>query len=362
MFNDALKILNIIHDNGFEAYIVGGYVRDKILNIDSKDIDITTNAKPDDLLNIFDNISILKYGVSKLLYNNHMYEITTYRKDYNYEDFRRPNKIEYVDTLYEDLLRRDFTINTLCIDKNGEILDLLGGMSDINNKVVKCILNPKIVLKEDPVRILRAIRFVSKLGFNMDESLLKEVKNNSNLLSHISYDRKKYELNKIFNSANLINGLEIIKGLDLYKSLEIEPKNTVIMTNNVLGVWAQLDYSSKYNFSNNEKNIIKQVRDIINKKEITVLEIYKYDKESIYIAAEILEIDYTLIDNMYNSMPILKRADINIKYDDIISVINVTNDEINDIYIDLEKEILYNNLNNKKESIISYIKDKYEKR
>lgn len=360
MLDNAIKILNIIEDNGYEAYIVGGYVRDKILGIESFDIDITTNAKPDDLLKLFDNINILnEYGTSVLLYNDYKYEITTYRKDLSYDDFRRPKIVEYVDTLYEDLLRRDFTINTLCMDKNQNIVDLLGAMDDINNRVIKCVGNPQNKLKEDSLRILRAIRFASVLNFNIESNLLSELRNNSDLLTYLSYDRKKEELNKIFKSHNLNYGIYLIKELGLDKKLEIEAKNRVIYTDNVLGVWSQIDFSSEYNFSNEDKRIINGIRYLIDKRNIDIIDVYKLDKEIINISSQILNIDSN---DLYSNLVIEKRKDINITYEEIISKFDVSDNQINDIYVDLEKEILYNNVINEKKEIFNYLETKYEMR
>ena len=360
MLDNAIEILNIIESNGFEAYIVGGYVRDKLLGIESFDIDITTNAKPDNLLKMFDNINISnEYGSFVVLYNNYKYEITTYRKDLSYDDFRRPNSIEYVDTLYEDLLRRDFSINTLCMDKNQNIIDLLGAMDDINNKLIRCVGNPKVKLKEDSLRILRAIRFASTLDFSIESSLYSELKNSSNLLLHLSYDRKKEELNKIFQSHNLNYGIDLINKLEFSKKLEIEAKNSVIYTNNVLGIWSQIDFSEKYNFSNKDKKIIQSVKHLIDNGNIGIMDVYKLDKEIINIASQILNIDSNIL---YNNLTIKTRKDINISYKDIISTFNVSDKQINAIYVDLEEEILYNNVINEKKEIIEYLKTKYEMR
>ena len=126
----AIEVLNLIYDYGYEAYIVGGFVRDMLLGIESNDVDITTNATPMELKNIFPDIDIDKgtYGSVTVYYKNNRFEITTYRLDLEYVDNRHPSKITYVNDLKTDLLRRDFTINTICINKEGEIVDLLNGI------------------------------------------------------------------------------------------------------------------------------------------------------------------------------------------------------------------------------------------
>ena len=132
---DVKKILNILNNKGFKTYIVGGYVRDYLLNNKSNDYDICTSARPNDLMNIFDVIDN-NHGSVKIKYNNKIYEITTFRKDINYINHRKPEKIEYVNTLKEDLQRRDFTINTICMDEFNNIIDLLDGKKDLQNKII----------------------------------------------------------------------------------------------------------------------------------------------------------------------------------------------------------------------------------
>lgn len=363
MFNGAIEILNIIEKNGFEAYIVGGYVRDNLLGIKSCDIDITTNATSNDLLSIFDHISKLnKYGSMEIVYGSNKYEITTYRRDLLYNDFRRPDKIEYVDNLCDDLLRRDFTINTICMDKNKNIIDLLHGIDDIKNRIIRCVGNPKIKLREDSLRILRAIRFATILNFSIESELLLELQNNSEFLQYLSYDRKKDELNKIFSSHNLLYGIDLINKLGLNKILGIEVKNSIKYTDNVLGIWAQIEFSCDYNFSKTEMKTIMNVRDMIAKNNIDKFDIYRFNKESIFIASQILNIDYSFIKKIRKNLPINIRKDINISYNDIILNFRVSNNQIDTIYIDLEKKILYNIIKNQKKDIISYLKSIYEMR
>ena len=168
MDKNIYEILNKIEKCGFEAYIVGGYVRDYLLGIKSYDIDICTNALPKDIAKIFiGNVSNINYGSYKLTFNNYNFDITTYRRELEYTN-RRPTKIEYTSNLLLDIERRDFTMNTIIMNKKGEIIDLLGGINDIQNKKIKCVGNPDNKLKEDPLRILRAIRFAITLNFSLD--------------------------------------------------------------------------------------------------------------------------------------------------------------------------------------------------
>lgn len=255
MFNDVKEILSILNNNGYEAFIIGGFVRDYLLNIKSNDYDICTNARPNDLKNMFKVISNC-YGSLKIEYKDNIYEITTYRKDLDYLNNRKPEKIEFVDTLYEDLQRRDFTINTICMDKNKNIIDLLDGRKDLNNKIVKVVGDPNEKICEDSLRILRAIRITTILNFKLDSELYYAIKKFGYLLKNLSYYRKRQELDKIFLSSNIDYGISLLKELDLDKYLEI---NLNFKKTDLLGIWAQID-NMNYPFTKQEIKIINDYK------------------------------------------------------------------------------------------------------
>ena len=176
MYQDAISILKKINSLGYISYIVGGYPRDLLLNRKSLDIDICTSATPEDIKKIFEVVTDnSKYGSLKIKYNNNLFEITTFRKDY-YKDSRYP-QIEFVDDLLTDLKRRDFTINTICIDSEGNIIDLLNAKEDLKNKILKTVKDPYISLKEDNIRIIRAVRFKNNLEFKYDPKLEDAISN-----------------------------------------------------------------------------------------------------------------------------------------------------------------------------------------
>ena len=216
MLNKSLELIKKIKDYGFDAYIVGGYVRDYIMGRESTDVDICTNAKPKDLIKIFNNAILPKekYGAVTIMHKNVRYEITTYRRELKYEN-RRPVEIEYTGELLEDINRRDFTINSLCMDYNGNIIDLFDGKKDINKKIIKSLGDASLKFHEDPLRILRAIRFATVLNFNLDKEVINAIKINACYLKEISYDRKKMELNKIFSCKNKKYGFKLINSLTL---------------------------------------------------------------------------------------------------------------------------------------------------
>ena len=199
MYNASLEILKKINDNGFKAYVVGGYVRDLYLNKRSMDVDICTNATPKQLKEIFGNLMLPKesYGSVIIRYKKIRFEVTTFRKDIKYENHRAPIKIKYIDSLIDDLKRRDFTINALAMDMHGDIVDLFNGIEDLKNHIIRAVGNPEKRFHEDALRMMRAVRFMSQLEFKLEEKTEQAIKDNHELLKKISVERIREEFVKM---------------------------------------------------------------------------------------------------------------------------------------------------------------------
>ncbi len=362
MLEIALEVLKKLETNGFESYIVGGFVRDHYLNIESNDIDISTNAKSKEILKIFPNAKIPKeiYGSVTLFYKEVRFEITTFRKEIRYEN-RRPVELEYISNFTEDIKRRDFTINSLCINSKGEIIDILNGKKDIDNRIIKSINEEDISLIEDPLRIIRAIRFASQLNFNIDKKLIKSIKRNKKELDKISINRKMIELNKIFASKDAKKGLYLINKLSLSKQLKLYNLNKLIYLNDIIGFWVQVDIENIYDYTKQEKKHIKEIREILDIKHITYKELYKYGLYICVIAAQLLKIDKEKIYELNKTIPIHSKKDINITSSEIIEIIDKEPGLwIRNIYNDITNNILEQKLSNDKETLKSYIKSKYK--
>ena len=203
----ALKAIEMLNNAGYEAYAVGGCVRDAIMDIEINDFDVTTSATPEEMQQIFKNERTyetgIKHGTITLVYENENVEITTYRVDGEYEDNRRPKAVEFTKSLTNDLKRRDFTMNAIVYNNNEGYIDLFGGIEDIKNKTIRAIGNPKDRFNEDALRILRAIRFASKLGFEIEESTKKAMLECKHLLHNISEERIAAEINKFVLGSNV---------------------------------------------------------------------------------------------------------------------------------------------------------------
>lgn len=214
-------ILDTLNAHGFESYAVGGCVRDTIMGKEPFDWDITTSALPEKTIEIFEALGCkviktgIKHGTVTVLKDHEPFEVTTFRIDGEYTDRRRPNGVSFTASLEEDLKRRDFTINAIVTDCEGNIKDAFGGISDIKRKVIKAIGDPDKRLNEDALRIMRALRFASVLGFQVDPELQKSLRKNKELLRNIAPERINAEFSKLICGENfawvLLNFTDIIE-------------------------------------------------------------------------------------------------------------------------------------------------------
>jgi len=205
---EVSEIIRLLNNNGYEAYIVGGCVRDKILGIIPHDYDICTSAKPSEVMDVFRSFRVietgLQHGTVTVMINSNPYEITTYRIDGKYSDNRRPDIVDFTLNLEDDLSRRDFTINAMAYHPTHGLIDPYHGLYDIENKVIRCVGNPSYRFQEDALRILRAMRFSIQLDFKIDNSTFEAMDKNKKLISNISFERINAELMKILESGKPI--------------------------------------------------------------------------------------------------------------------------------------------------------------
>ena len=228
----AEKAILMLEGAGFEAYAVGGCVRDSLLGKNPTDFDITTSAKPEEMKAVFKNEHLIetgiKHGTLTVLMDGEPLEITTFRIDKNYSDNRRPEEVEFTRCLSEDLARRDFTVNALAFNKKTGIIDLFGGVSDLEHGIIRAVGEPDIRFDEDALRIMRALRFASVLGFEIEEKTALSLSKNAVLLRNISAERVFEELKKLLCGENAAKVLkehpapffEIIPELSLLKGFE----------------------------------------------------------------------------------------------------------------------------------------------
>ncbi len=220
---DIKDVLTKLKKAGFEAYIVGGCVRDILAGRETNDWDFTTDATPEQILKIFpDGFYDNKFGTvgvpKQLTINNQpltiVYEITTFRSEFGYTDHRHPDKITFGKTLEEDLQRRDFTINAMATDGK-KIIDLFDGTKDIKNKIIRAVGNPDLRFKEDALRMIRAIRIATQLKYIIDNKTFTAIRTNNSLLANISHERIRDELLKILSSDYPSEGILLLRNAGL---------------------------------------------------------------------------------------------------------------------------------------------------
>lgn len=213
-FQEALPVLEKLEKHGYKAYFVGGAVRDYILDRPLGDIDIATNAIPEQVMSIFEKtVPIgIEHGTVLVRYQKKSYEVTTFRVDGEYEDFRHPDRVEFVRDIKEDLARRDFTINAIAMDKEGNLVDPFGGRKDLENQVLRTVRNPYDRFQEDPLRIMRAVRFISQLGFQLNSETEEAMKHQGPLLEKIAVERIAAEMEKLLKGTYVHKALQVIKG------------------------------------------------------------------------------------------------------------------------------------------------------
>ena len=203
----AQKVLKMLNSAGYEAWLVGGSVRDGIMGLPMGDTDITTNALPQQTMEVFAGYKVietgLKHGTVTVVLDHHHTEITTYRTDSTYSDGRHPDSVSFTASLREDCARRDFTMNAVCYNPDYGIVDYYGGAEDIRNKIIRCVGDPSARFREDALRILRAIRFASVLSFEIEENTKKAVFDCAHLLKNISAERIYTELLKLLCGKNV---------------------------------------------------------------------------------------------------------------------------------------------------------------
>ena len=239
MKEKAFEVLKIFENNGYIAYIVGGYVRDYLIGKKTLDIDICTNATPKDIVELFDQVQVsdFSYGSVSIIYKKVKFDVTTFRKDIKYED---------------------------------------------NRKTI-----PRTKIKEDSLRILRAIRFATILDFDIEPKTKKYIIKYGKNLEKLSGSRKKEELIKIFSSVNKEKGRQLLLELKLDKYLKLDNLSNIVLCDDIIGIWSQLDVTSVYPFTKLEMEYISKIKELLNYKEIDEYTLYKY---GLYLSTVVYDI------------------------------------------------------------------------
>ncbi|MCL1632612.1 CCA tRNA nucleotidyltransferase [Sporolactobacillus sp. CPB3-1] len=211
-FKNAAWIIDQLIGHGFEAYVVGGAVRDYLIDRPIHDVDIATSARPNDVVCLFKRtVPVgINHGTVAVLHHGRTYEVTTFRSESGYEDFRHPNHVSFVSSLDQDLMRRDFTINALAMDRAGKIIDLFGGQEDIRRQQIRMVGRPDERITEDPLRMMRGIRFASELEFSLGHAEQNAFLRKASLLKKISIERIDQEMVRLLAGQGVQQAIHLL--------------------------------------------------------------------------------------------------------------------------------------------------------
>ncbi|MER2173446.1 MAG: CCA tRNA nucleotidyltransferase [Carnobacterium sp.] len=390
-FKQALPIIDKIEEAGFEAYFVGGSVRDTLLNKPINDVDIATSAKPNEIKGIFPKtIDVgIEHGTVMVLWKDASYEITTFRTESTYQDFRRPDNVEFVRSLKEDLKRRDFTINALAMNRNGEIIDYFNGKKDLENKLIKAVGIPEERFFEDALRMMRGVRFVSQLNFSMDSETEVAIHKNHPLLEKIAVERIQVEFIKLLLGSGRKQGLGLFIRTNLFyycpglkdfkKELEEFAKLDCVIENRVVA-WTLLSHYLRKTSGNIElflrdwkcsKKEINQVKSAMNalqhrlKGDFNRQVLYQTGLQIALDVETVMDclgypINFEFVHTLYQELPIYSKNDIDVNGNDLQVVLKRKPGKwLGDLMAEIEVTILSGELPNEKSVIIEWVSNNY---
>lgn len=393
-FNKALPVLNKIVEAGFEAYFVGGSVRDRVLGLTVNDVDIATSAMPNEIKEIFKRtIDIgIEHGTVMVLENGESYEITTFRTESTYKDFRHPDSVTFVRSLTEDLMRRDFTMNAIAMDIKGNLIDPFGGLLDIDKRIIRAVGKPEERFQEDALRMMRAVRFAAQLDFEIEGNTLLSIRQNAQLLTNIAIERIQVEFEKLLTGEWYFVGLAAMIKTDLYLYCpKLADKKQALLTlidrstsfQNIRQAWAyfllkidehQMDQSfnpraflKAWKLSNQlikesitiyEALVIRLERGYLNEWEIFHLGIqFSLEVEDL-MEQEGLKQEHLLVLERYDNLPIKEKEELSVSGNDLMKETTVRPGKwMSEALESALKAVIYRKIDNEKQTIILWLKE-----
>ncbi|EGD31784.1 CCA-adding enzyme [Streptococcus sanguinis] len=389
-FQEALPVLEKIKAAGFEAYFVGGSVRDALLKRPIHDVDIASSSYPEETKHIFDRtVDVgIEHGTVLVLENNREYEVTTFRTEDVYVDYRRPSKVSFVRSLEEDLKRRDFTINALALDENGQVIDLFQGLDDLENQILRAVGTAAERFNEDALRIMRGFRFQAALDFDLEQDTFVAMKDCAPLLEKISVERIFIEFDKLLLAPFWRKGLEA-----LLTSGAIEFLPDLKESRAKLERLFELDSEFRFSASEqawaalllaldvqNVKGFLKKwktsrefakkvedlvgIADIRSERDLTKRDCYDYDIDLLQQAEELrqaqgLAVDFSAIKSLDASLTIHNKQEMVVNGGMLMQEFDFEpGPKLGQILKELEYAIVDGRLPNDLEAVYAYIKEK----
>ncbi|HFE2093722.1 TPA: CCA tRNA nucleotidyltransferase [Staphylococcus aureus] len=390
LFEQARPILEQIQDNGFEAYYVGGSVRDYVMGRNIHDIDITTSATPDEIESIFSNtIPVGKeHGTINVVFNDENYEVTTFRAEEDYVDHRRPSGVTFVRDLYEDLQRRDFTMNAIAMDTAYKLYDYFDGQQDINNRIIRTVGIAEERFQEDALRMIRCLRFQSQLSFDIAMETFEAMRTQMADIKFLSIERIVIELTKLMRGINVeesFNHLKSLKAFNYMPYFEQLDMNQINVTEPIdlelliaiVSVKFDINYSLKpLKLSNRQVKDINQYIQIMNAlpsiitKEQLKMFVYDYDTnliKNVMVAADVLKandiqghepliVNLQTIDETLHRLPMHNRKDMMVNGGVLMAHLNAKSGPwLKDVLRQIEIAIVTGKVSNEETEILKWV-------
>lgn len=388
-FEEAIPILETIEKHGFHAYFVGGCVRDLFLEKEVNDIDIATSASPQMIQKIFPKVIPvgIEHGTVIVRFENKSYEVTTFRLDGKYTDQRRPDKVKFISNINEDLKRRDFTMNALALDRKGVLIDLFKGQQDINQHIIRTVGNGAQRFTEDALRIVRALRFVSQLGFNIEVDTLTAMDALKDNLQSLAIERIYNEFVKMISGRHFQKALKYMIELNIERHLPVFKEHIELLKSipshvncvNSFGVFITMlqyinnsltieDWTKTWKCSNKVKNEAIALRNSLlyyDENGVDSFLVYQLpvnlDENFVQLIQFLFpkaNITITEIKDIRTYLPISLRSELAIKGDEVLSMFPDLNKGkwIHDLILQLEKAVVLNDVKNTKNELKEWIK------
>lgn len=390
LFEQARPILEQIQDNGFEAYYVGGSVRDYVMGRNIHDIDITTSATPDEIESIFSHtIPVGKeHGTINVVFNDENYEVTTFRAEEDYVDHRRPSGVTFVRDLYEDLQRRDFTMNAIAMDTAYKLYDYFDGQQDINNRIIRTVGIAEERFQEDALRMIRCLRFQSQLSFDIAMETFEAMRTQMADIKFLSIERIVIELTKLMRGINVeesFNHLKSLKAFNYMPYFEQLDMNQINVTEPIdlelliaiVSVKFNINYSLKpLKLSNRQVKDINQYIQIMNAlpsiitKEQLKMFVYDYDTnliKNVMVAADVLKandiqghepliVNLQTIDETLHRLPMHNRKDMMVNGGVLMAHLNAKSGPwLKDVLRQIEIAIVTGKVSNEETEILKWV-------
>ncbi|HHB0120542.1 TPA: CCA tRNA nucleotidyltransferase [Staphylococcus aureus] len=390
LFEQARPILEQIQDNGFEAYYVGGSVRDYVMGRNIHDIDITTSATPDEIESIFSHtIPVGKeHGTINVVFNDENYEVTTFRAEEDYVDHRRPSGVTFVRDLYEDLQRRDFTMNAIAMDTAYKLYDYFDGQQDINNRIIRTVGIAEERFQEDALRMIRCLRFQSQLSFDIAMETFEAMRTQMADIKFLSIERIVIELTKLMRGINVeesFNHLKSLRAFNYMPYFEQLDMNQINVTEPIdlelliaiVSVKFDINYSLKpLKLSNRQVKDINQYIQIMNAlpsiitKEQLKMFVYDYDTnliKNVMVAADVLKandiqghepliVNLQTIDETLHRLPMHNRKDMMVNGGVLMAHLNAKSGPwLKDVLRQIEIAIVTGKVSNEETEILKWV-------